>query len=84
VYENRQCNGSNFLQPLLPTAVGSIITPALNQLINQFVFGSVSTGSQVAAPPCTLQGDFPGQGQVPAGQPANTHYPHVWTGAPPP
>jgi phospholipid/cholesterol/gamma-HCH transport system substrate-binding protein len=84
VYENRQCNGSNFLQPLLPTAVGSIITPALNQLINQFVFGSVATGSQVAAPPCNLQGGFPGQGQVPAGQPANTHYPHVWTGAPPP
>ena len=84
VYENRQCNGSNFLQPLLPTAIGSIITPGLNQLINQFAFGSVATGSQVAAPPCNLQGDFPSQGQVPAGQPANTHYPHVWAAAPPP
>ena len=83
VYENRQCNGSNYLQPLLPTAIGSLITPGLNQLINQFVFGSVSSGSQVAAPPCNLQGDFPSQGQVPAGQPGTTHYPHVWRAGPP-
>ena len=84
VYENRQCGGSNYLQPLLPAAVGFIITPALNQLINQFLFNNALTGSAVPAPPCNLQGDFPSQGQVPAGQPANTHYPHVWTGAPPP
>ena len=64
-------------------AIGSIITPSLNQLINQFDFGSVATGSQVAAPPCRLQGDFPGQGQVPSGQPATTHYPHVWAAGPP-
>ena len=83
VYENRQCNGSNFLEPLLPTAIGSIITPGLNALINQFVFGGVSSGSQVAAPPCKLQGDFPSQGQVPAGQPSTTHYPHVWAAGPP-
>ena len=94
VYENRQCGGANFLQPLAPTAVdsllgtvngltGGIITPALNQLINQFAFGGVSTGSQVAAPPCRLQGDFPSQGQVPAGQPSTTHYPHVWAAGPP-
>ena len=75
--------GRNYLQPLLPTAVGFIITPALNQLINQFVFDGASTGSQVAAPPCNLQGDFASQGQVPAGQPASTHYPHVWAAAPP-
>jgi virulence factor Mce-like protein len=83
VYENRQCNGSNYLQPLLPTSIGSIITPGLNQLINQFVFGSVSSGSQVAAPPCNLQGAFPSQGQVPPGQPSSTHYPHVWRAGPP-
>src|SRR2546421_241312 len=51
VYENRQCNGSNFLQPLLPTGPGSIITPGLNQLINQFVFGAAPAGAHVAAPP---------------------------------
>jgi len=91
VYENRQCGGSNFLQPLAPSAVdsliggltGGIITPGLNSLINQFVFGGVSNGSQVAAPPCRLQGDFPSQGQVPPGQPSTTHYPHVWAAGPP-
>ena len=83
VYENRQCNGSNFLQPLLPSAIGGLITPGLNQLINQFAFGGVSSGSQVAAPPCNLQGGFPSQGQVPAGQPSVTHYPHVWAAGPP-
>jgi virulence factor Mce-like protein len=91
VYENRQCGGANFLQPLAPGAIdsliggltGGIITPSLNRLINQFVFGGVSSGSQVAAPPCKLQGDFPSQGQVPAGQPSATHYPRVWAAGPP-
>jgi phospholipid/cholesterol/gamma-HCH transport system substrate-binding protein len=82
-YETRQCGGSNLVQPLLPTAVGGIITPELNQMINQFLFSGAATASQVPAPPCKLQGPFPGQGQIPAGQPALTHYPHVWAAGPP-
>jgi phospholipid/cholesterol/gamma-HCH transport system substrate-binding protein len=114
VYENRQCNGSNFLQPFSPSQIAGlpstvapvtgalppvpvlgglpsgatgagpqIITQSLAQLINQFAFGGASSGSQVAAPPCKLQGDFPSQGQVPPGQPSTTHYPRVWAAGPP-
>src|SRR5256714_3326904 len=62
VYENRQCNGSNFLQPLLPSAIGGLITPGLNQLINQFAFGGESSGSHVAPPPGNPPGGFPAPG----------------------
>jgi phospholipid/cholesterol/gamma-HCH transport system substrate-binding protein len=82
-YETRQCGGSNLVQPLAPTAVGGIITPQLNQMVNRFLFGGATTGSQVPAPPCKLQGDYPAQGQIPPGQPSSTHYPQVWAAGPP-
>lgn len=88
VYENRQCNASNLL-PSPPTGggggiLGGIITPQLDQLISQFFFGQAGNPGAVPAPPCVLQPPLPSLGQVPAGQPTTSRYPHVWAAGPPP
>jgi phospholipid/cholesterol/gamma-HCH transport system substrate-binding protein len=75
VYEARQCG-------VIPTPVlGSdpaLISPSLQTLITQYLYGQASNPGPVPAPPCVKQGKFPALGSVQE----LTDYPHVRALAP--
>jgi virulence factor Mce-like protein len=77
VYDSRSCG-------VIPTPVvasnPALISPSLENLISQFLYGQAGNPGPVVAPPCVKQSKFPALGAVQE----LTDYPHVRALAPPP